>query len=49
MKQRLQKFIPGENTRMVTIATFIGIMAGLCNILFRTVVEEVHHFLLRAA
>lgn len=45
MKQRLQKFIPGENTRMVTIATFIGIMAGLCNILFRTVVEEVHHFL----
>ena len=43
MKQRLQKFIPGENTRMVTIATFIGFAAGVCNIIFRTVVEGVHH------
>lgn len=44
MNQRLQKFIPGENTRMVTIASFIGLMAGICNIIFRTVVEGVHHF-----
>lgn len=43
MKQRLQKFIPGENTRMVTIAAFIGLTAGVCNIIFRTVVEGVHH------
>jgi len=45
MNQRLQKFIPGENTRMVTIATFIGLAAGICNIIFRTVVEGVHHII----
>jgi len=28
---------------MVTIATFIGFAAGVCNIIFRTVVEGVHH------
>lgn len=46
MNERLQKFIPGENTRMVTIATFIGLTAGICNIIFREVVEFVHHFFL---
>ncbi len=46
MKERLQKFIPGENTRMVTIASFIGLTAGLCNIIFREVVEFVHHVFL---
>lgn len=43
MNQKLQKIILGENTHMVTIATFIGLMAGVCNIIFRTVVEGVHH------
>jgi CIC family chloride channel protein len=34
-------FLPGENTRMVFIASFIGVMAGLANICFRTVLEFV--------
>ncbi len=44
MKIRLQTFLPGENTRMILIATFIGIMAGIFNIIFRTVVHEVDNF-----
>ncbi|MBW2467450.1 MAG: chloride channel protein [Deltaproteobacteria bacterium] len=35
-------FSPGENTRMVVIASLIGIIAGLANICFRTVLEFVH-------
>ena len=42
--QKVRKFLlPGENTRMVFIASFIGVMAGLANIIFRTVLEFVHH------
>jgi len=41
--KRVSKFfLPGENTRMVFIASFIGVMAGLANICFRTVLEFVH-------
>jgi chloride channel protein, CIC family len=39
MKKSLHKFIPGENTRMIAIATFIGLMAGVLNILFRSLVH----------
>ncbi|MDD3813387.1 MAG: chloride channel protein [Desulfocapsaceae bacterium] len=39
MNISLQKFIPGENVRMMVIATFIGLMAGVSIIVFRTVVE----------
>jgi CIC family chloride channel protein len=39
MKRQLRKLLPGENTRLLAIATFIGLMAGLLNILFRTVVH----------
>ncbi len=42
MNIRLRTFLPGENTRMMIIATVIGLMAGLCNIVFRTVVHWVH-------
>ena len=35
-------FLPGENTRMVFIASIIGLMAGLANIIFRSVLEFVH-------
>jgi len=35
-------FAPGENTRMVVIASLIGVIAGLANICFRTVLEFVH-------
>ena len=42
MKRRFKKFLPGEKTRMVAIATAIGLMAGLANILFRSVEELIH-------
>jgi CIC family chloride channel protein len=41
MNPYLRKFMPGENTRMLMIASVIGIMAGVCNIIFRTVVHWV--------
>ncbi len=41
---RVRKFfLPGENTRMVFVASLIGVIAGLANICFRTVLEFVHH------
>lgn len=43
MSIRFKKILPGENTRMVAIASFIGIMAGLAMICFRTVLEFVHN------
>ncbi len=42
MNIRLRAFLPGENTRMMVIASVIGLLAGLCNIVFRTVVHWVH-------
>ena len=39
---RVKKLLPGENTVMVAVASFIGIMAGIGNIVFRTVTEFVH-------
>ena len=41
MKAKLSKFMPGENTRLMIIATVIGLLAGVCNIVFRTVVHWV--------
>ncbi len=45
MKITLQKFIPGENVRMMIIATCIGLMTGVSIILFRSVVEGVETIL----
>ncbi len=42
MKTRLRKLIPGENTRMIVIASSIGLAAGVLNIIFRTVVIQTH-------
>jgi CIC family chloride channel protein len=42
MLSRLKIFLPGENTRMIIIAAFIGIMAGIAIIVFREAVELVH-------
>ncbi len=42
MHIRMKKFMPGENTLMVLIASFIGAGAGLVSILFRIVLELVH-------
>jgi len=41
MKAKLSKFMPGENTRIMIIATVIGLLAGMFNIIFRTVVHWV--------
>jgi chloride channel protein, CIC family len=42
MKKNLGKLIPGENTRMIIIATFIGLTAGALNIVFRSLVHGIH-------
>ncbi|HFQ90591.1 MAG TPA: chloride channel protein [Desulfobulbus sp.] len=44
MLTKLKIFMPGENTRMILISTFIGIMAGLSIIGFREAVEFVHKY-----
>jgi len=41
LQGRLKKFLPGENSLMVIIASAIGVTAGLANIVFRTVTEVV--------
>ncbi len=43
MKIEKKNFIPGENSRMVFIASFIGIGAGLVNICFRSALTFVRH------
>jgi chloride channel protein, CIC family len=45
MKINTKKLMPGENALMVLIASCIGIVAGYANILFRTVLEFVHHWI----
>jgi len=45
MKSRAKKILPGENSLMVVIASCIGLAAGLANIGFRTVTEQVHRFI----
>ncbi len=47
MNISLQKFIPGENVRMMIIATLIGLMTGVSIIVFRTVVEGMEAFFLK--
>lgn len=42
MRKSLRKFLPGENTRMMLIATGIGLGAGLLTIIFRSLVDAVH-------
>ncbi len=44
MLTKLKVFLPGENTRMILIATFIGLMAGVAIIIFREAVEMVHEY-----
>lgn len=45
MRIRYKSLIPGENTRIIFIAAFIGLMAGVLNIIFRTVVHHVHEII----
>ncbi len=44
MLTKLKIFLPGENTRMILTATFIGLMAGVAIILFREAVDLVHEY-----
>ncbi len=41
--QKLRKYFPGEGTLTIVIAAFIGLSAGLANIMFRTCVEFFHN------
>jgi len=45
MKKSLKNFMPGENVRMMAIAAFIGLMAGITIILFQTVVKGIEALL----
>lgn len=45
---RFKILFPGENALMVIIATFIGLAAGLANILFRSAEELVHHYIFKS-
>jgi len=47
MKLRYKTLIPGENTRIIFIAAFIGVMAGLLNICFRTTVHFIDELFLK--
>ena len=42
MKDKLKLFLPGENTRMIIIAAFIGLMSGVAIIVFRESVDLIH-------
>ena len=42
MRTKLKLFLPGEQTRVIFIAAFIGVMAGLAIIAFRESVDLVH-------
>jgi CIC family chloride channel protein len=43
--KRIKKLFPGENALMVIVASFIGLAAGLANILFRFTEELVYHYI----
>ncbi len=40
-----KSFLPGENTRLIITATFIGLMAGVSIIVFRETEELVHQYI----
>ncbi|PIE59027.1 MAG: Cl- channel voltage-gated family protein [Desulfobulbus propionicus] len=42
MRTKIKLFLPGEQTRMICIAAFIGVMSGFAIIVFRESVELVH-------
>ena len=44
MKTHLRRLLPGDNTRLLVVASFIGLMSGLLNIVFRTTVHLVEEF-----
>lgn len=47
MKSKLRRLLPGDNTRLLAVAFFIGLMSGVLNIIFRTTVDLVDEFLFK--
>ena len=47
MKSQLRRLVPGDNTRLLAVAFFIGLMAGVLNIIFRTTVHLVEEFIFK--
>jgi CIC family chloride channel protein len=45
LKLPFKKIVPGENSLMVLIASFIGVAAGVGNIIFRSTESFVHHYI----
>lgn len=45
MKKRVKSLLPGENFKMLAIASCIGLAAGCVNIVFRAAVELVHAYI----
>ncbi|BHH83163.1 chloride channel protein [Desulforhopalus sp. 52FAK] len=45
MKSHLRRLLPGENTRLLAVAAFIGLMSGILNIVFRTTVHLVDEYI----
>ena len=46
MRRKLRRLIPGDNTRIIGVAMFIGVMAGILSIIFRESVDFVHELVL---
>ncbi|TKB24260.1 chloride channel protein [Desulfopila sp. IMCC35006] len=44
MKSHLRWLLPGDNTRLLAVATFIGLISGVLNIVFRITVQFVEEF-----
>ncbi len=44
MNIKIRRLLPGDNTRLLAVAAFIGLMSGLLNIVFRTTVHFVEEF-----
>lgn len=47
MKSQLRRLLPGDNTRILAVAAFIGLMSGVLNIIFRTTVHLVEEFIFK--
>ncbi len=42
LKRSYRLLLPGENTRMIAVAMFIGVMSGVLSIVFRETVDFIH-------
>ena len=47
MKSHFRRLLPGDNTRLLAVAAFIGLISGILNIIFRTTVHFIEEFLFK--